>query len=303
MQINYRAGTVKDSYAVFCVFEQTVSDLLKRFGMAEPMSWDEPEKLAKMWARRRPFFEHLAHTADQFWVAEQDGRIVGYARSVVRGPVQQLTEFFILPAIQSGGVGRELLGRAFPNTGIPHRSIIATMDTRAQARYLKAGVYPHFPVYYFWRVPEVTAADTDLIVEPISEMPAVFAAVAELDTAVTGLQREVDHRWFMSNRQGFIYRRNNHIVGYGYVSNGSGNGPFALLDVADFPAVLAHAETVAATAGHEHFGLEIPMGNQTAVNHLLTRGFRLDNFVALFMCSQPFGQLDHYILTSPPYFL
>ena len=48
-------------------------------------------------------------------------------------------------------MGRELLTRGFPSEGATHRSIIATVDTRAQVLYIKAGVYPRFPIYYFGR--------------------------------------------------------------------------------------------------------------------------------------------------------
>lgn len=57
--------------------EEAIADLLLRLGVDEPTSFAEPEKLAKMWEKRRSLFEHLARTAYQFWVAEQNGRLWG----------------------------------------------------------------------------------------------------------------------------------------------------------------------------------------------------------------------------------
>jgi hypothetical protein len=88
---------------------------------------------------------------------------------------------------------------------------------------------------------------------------------------------------------------------YGYV--GARSGPFALLDASDFPAVLGHAENQAAVQGRDEFGLEVPMVNRAAVDHLLACGFRLDSFMALLMSDAPLGRFENYIATSPPFFM
>jgi hypothetical protein len=202
-----------------------------------------------MWQKRRSLYEHLAETADQFWIAEQADKAVGFARSIVRGEVRELTEFFVVPDVQSGSVGGELLARAFPADGVAHRLIIATTDLRAQARYLKAGVFPRFPLYYFWRQPEAVTVETDLEFVKV-EAGGDTAVLGDIDEAVLGFRREVDHRWLLRERRAYVYYRNDRPVGYGY--SGGPNGPFALLESADFPAVLAHAESEAAAAGRSH---------------------------------------------------
>jgi hypothetical protein len=298
--IQYRPGTIEDSYTVFCLFEETISDEFQRFGM-EATSWPDAEALARMWQRRASLYHHLARTAEQFWIAEDDGRAIGFARSILHDDVRQLTEFFVLPGNQSGGVGRELLARAFPSDGTRRRAIIATVDTRAQARYLKTGVYPRFPLYYFYRQPEATELESDLTIEPLPSSPtaAILTTLGDIDQAVLEFRREEDHAWLLTDRHGYLYRRNGRAVGYGYM--GKGNGPFALLDPADFPAVLAHAETQAAATASGHFGLEVPMLNRAAVDHLLGRGFQMHGFIALVMSDVPFGRFENYLVLSPPF--
>ena len=51
------------------------------------------------------------------------------------------------------------------------------------------------------------------------------------------------------------------------------------------------------------FGLEVPIINRPAVDHLLARDYRLDTFVAMWMGNTPFGRFDPYIFTSPPFTL
>lgn len=299
--IIYRPGTADDSYTVFKIFEDTYADLNRRMGSTEPTSTADPEALARMWAERRSLYEHLARTAEHFWLAERDGEPIGFARSVHRDGVRQLTEYFVLPDTQSAGVGRELLQRVFPQDGARRHSIIATTDMRAQARYLKAGVYPRFPLYYFWRKPEQVPVVSDLSFEPLTASTNTLAILADLDQQVLGYRRDVDHRWLTSDRRGYLYYRDTTPVGYGYT--GLRNGPFALLESSDFPAVLAQAESAAAQHGRDHFGVEVPMVNRSAVDYLLARGYRMDSFIAILMSNRPFGNFEHYINTSPPFFL
>ncbi len=295
-----RPGTHDDTYATFHVFEETLHDLIRRLGETNIEPWDEPDKLARMWAERRSLFEYLADAADQFWVAEQDNHVLGFARSIVRDGVRELTEFFIRPAGQSAGVGRELLARAFPANDAERRFIIATIDTRAQVRYLKSGMYPQFPICYFGRAPEAVTVETDLDFRPLTATPEHLAILDDLDRTVIGYRRSEEHRWLLTDRSGFLYTRHGQPAGYGY--SGKRSGPFALLDAQDYPAVLAHAEANA-VGRWDHFGVEVPMINRVAVDYLLKRGFRLDSFVALFMCDEPFGCWENYLLTSPPLFV
>jgi GNAT superfamily N-acetyltransferase len=191
--ITYRPGTLDDSYTIFRVFEEALSDLNRRLGSTASTSWQEPAALVRMWEERRSLYDHLARTAEHFWVAERDSQIIGFARSIWRDGLRQLTEFFIRPEEQSAGVGRELMARAYPKTGATRKLIIATADTRAQARYLKAGVYPRFPIYYFGRSPEAVTLDAGLTVEPIEASPRVLRTLGALDRALLGYQRDVDH--------------------------------------------------------------------------------------------------------------
>jgi GNAT superfamily N-acetyltransferase len=300
-EITFRPGTPEDAYTTFLLFEETFADLSVRLGFGEDI-WTDPDELAATWQERRPLYEYLSTHTDYFVVAEQNGRAVGFARSIRHDDVRELTEFFVLPSVQSAGVGRELLARAFPNDA-PYRCIIATTDLRAQGRYLRSGVYPRFPIYYFAGTPQPTAVPTDLTIAPLTADSETAVALAKIDQVVWGFRRGQQHDLLQTIRQGVGYWRNGRLVGYGYLNTGNGNGPFALLDAADYPAVLAHAESDAAAQGHPHFGLEMPLCNETAVQYLLQRGFQMEPFLAFFMCNRPFGRLENSIITSPPFFL
>ena len=299
MSVTYRKGTVEDSYLVFQVFVKSIIDYSERMNVMGITGGNDPEVLQSLWERRRSMFGHLAGSSPYFWVAEQDGMIAGYARSIEHDGMIELTEFFVLPGQQSAGIGHELLARAFPQTDSPHRVIIATLDERALSRYLKAGVYARFPIKYFSRKAERVDISTDIAFEPMQHA-IHLEAINGIDKYVLGHTRAPLHEWIVTSRDGFVYKRSGEIVGYGYV--GSSSGPFAVLDENEIPAVLAHAESRMAEKGGE-FGAEVPLINKKAIQYFMDRKYQMDDFTALFMSNEPFGRFDNYLCFSPIFFI
>ena len=297
----YRAGTAADSEICFDIFERAIDDLGRRTGGAANSTADDPAA----WETRRPLFDHLAATGDAWWVAEDEvtGNAIGYARSILRDGVRELTEFFVLPEAQSSGVGRELLARAFPAEGARHRGIVATIDPRAIARYLRTGLDARVPMVGLLGVPRPATVATDLVREPIDPEAPPLDDLASIDRAILDFRRDADHRWLAGERTGWLYRRQGRPVGYGYQpSRPAWGGPYAALDPADLPALLADGESAAAAAGHDEVTFDLPLTARPGLDHLLARGFHVDPFVMLFFTDGPTGGLDGYCLTSPPFF-
>ncbi len=295
----YRQGTAEDSFAVYQVFTQALIDFGERTNVMAITGGNYPALMKALWQSRKPLFDFLAQDFAHFWVAEKDGEIVAYARSIQHGDMLELTEFFALPNQQSTGLGRELLSRAFPNASARYRTIVATLDERALFRYLSTGVYARFPIKYIYRQAEKVNLKTDLKIEPMDQA-AHLNDMNRIDEQVLCHQREPVHRWISTTRSGFVYKRAGAIVGYGYV--GGSSGPFALLDENDFPAVLAHAESTMAEQGEE-FGVETPLINRKAIQYFTERKYRIDSFTTLFMSNEPFGQFENYLCFSPIFFL
>ena len=299
MSIRYPRDRLEDSQSVFQVFVKAIMDYSKRMGVRAITGGEDPAVLQALWQSRRSMFEFLAQDAAQFWVAERNGEIIAYARSIEHEGLQELTEFFVSPDQQSAGIGSELLSLAFPKTEARYRTIIATLDERALYRYMKAGVYGRFPFKYFYRKAEKVNLETDLIIEPMQQ-DIHIEAMNQIDRIIIHHARESIHRWVSTTRDGFVYKRNGEIVGYGYV--GSSSGPFAVLDDNDFPAVLAHAESRMAEQEKE-FGAEAPLMNTKAIEYFIERKYQIDSFSAIFMSNVPFGKFENYLGFSPEFFL
>lgn len=299
MTITYRPGTLADSFAVFQVFLKSIMDYSERMNVQAITGGNDPAMLASIWEKRKPLFDFLSESASQFWLAERDGEVLGYARTIEHDGLQELTEFFVAPNQQSGGVGRELLSRAFADDDAPYRTIIATMDERALSNYMRMGVYGRILLKYFSRKAEAVSVETDLTISPL-DLTVHLEALNRIDRELVNHTRADIHRWIAGRRAGFVYQRGGEVVGYGYV--GGNHGPFAVLNADDFPAVLAHAESRAAEKGDD-FGVSVPMINQKAVDYLLSRKYQIDSFTTVLMSNVPFGKFENYLTFAPEFFL
>jgi hypothetical protein len=298
--VRYREVEEADLPRLADILVAAVDDFGRRTNVIANSTAGDTAEMA--WERRRSLWEHLHRTAEASWVAVREGRLVGYARTINRGGLRELTEYFVLPGEQSAGIGGELLARAFPTEGAAHRVIVATSDLPALSRYLRTGLAGRFPIYTFEGSPSDEAELPDgLAAERLDRSPAAIELLAAVDVDVLGHRRDVDHEWLLGERRGWLYRRAANVVGYGY--HGDWQGPFAVLDEADMTAVLAHAEVEARRDGRAELAFEVPLVNKAAVGWLLARRYRMNPFFTFLLSDEPFGAFERYIHTSPPVFL
>jgi GNAT superfamily N-acetyltransferase len=289
-----RPATPADSRACFEVFLASITDFTRRLAR----SWNPDPEVE--WASLEPLYRHFGEHAAEWWVAEDGAELIGYARSVERGGLFELSEFFVHPERQKGGVGAALLSRAFPDGRGEVRAIIATTDLPAQARYYAAGTVARFPIVALEGPPRSVTIDPS--VEIVRATLADLPALERIDAAVLEFSRGPEFAWLLDTREGYLYRRDGDDIGYAFVS-AERAGPIATLDPEDQAAVLGHLETRAAELGAAELSFEVPMMNAVAMRHLLARGFRMDGFYTFLMSSRPFGSFDRYVGMSPPFVL
>ncbi len=299
--VRYRPLRPDDTWAAYAIFRRSLADLLTRQGQSWP--WVEQDEAE--WLQWRPLFEHMEATADQAWGAEVDGQLVGYARSIRRADTRELTELFVVVEAQGHGVGRALLERAFPATGVGHRSIVATADPAALSRYLRQGFRCTSPVYAFEGRPGEASPDRldGLVVKSLDDLSAEerSAGLAAVDDAILGARRDEDHAWLGTRGRGWLLVRAGAPVGYAY--SGTRQGPIATLDPGDMPAAIGVVERDVLVAGGDMVSLTVPLANTTATGYLIGRRYRLDPFTMHLLEDLPTVAADRYILTSPPFFL
>jgi GNAT superfamily N-acetyltransferase len=296
--VGYRRATSDDVAACHELMWESVTDLGRRQGT--PLEGSATD----WWSSSEPLNLLLARIAAEWWVAEEtgSGRLVGFARSIERDGLWELTEFFVRPDQQSRGLGKALLERAFPAGRGAVRSIVATSDVRAQARYYAAGTVARFPLYTLAAVPGDPEPTREVMAEPIDGERAIEAQRA-IERTVLGHRRSDDEiRWLLDRRQGHLYRRADRVIGFSFVGR-DGAGPMAALEPSDLPEILLHVEGLARTIGVQRLELQVPAPNAVAIHHLMGRRYRFDSWINILMSDRPFGQFDRFIPFGPPLFL
>jgi GNAT superfamily N-acetyltransferase len=288
---NIRRGTASDNRAAFDVSMLAMKDLFRRQGYEWKL---EPEAF---WKVMEPIVTHLAEHAAQWWIAEDraDGKLIGYARSVERDGLFELSELFVRPDKQSAGLGKLLLEKAFPSGRGEVRAIIATNDVRGLARYYAAGTAARFVLFSLTGQPRDAAAQSH---EAVRIGPAEVGEFAEMEQAVVGYARHADYPWLLRNREIYRYRNAGRTVGFGCFSE-SGQGPIVALEPNDQPAILRHFETLAHSRGMEDISFQVPSINVVVMNHLLERGYQIDTPPGLLMSSRDFGRFDRFLPFAP----
>ncbi|MCP5080862.1 MAG: GNAT family N-acetyltransferase [Alphaproteobacteria bacterium] len=297
----FRPIKTADLQNIARVFVASLNQRHLETGLAPIVDLSDETAWNTMWeAERRPLFEHVSAHAAVGWLAEDDGEVLGYARSIQRDDVCQLTDFFVLPGRQHAGLGRELLSRAFEQVESPSRLILANSNPAALSRYMRAGVYPMCTIFDFERKARPVSVETDLEVGSLPSEAEELEALNQIDKSLLGYTRPQEHTWLAEQRSRLMFFRNGTPAGYGYA--GRWSGPLAALDDNDMPAIMAQIETNAAKSDAT-FGVMVPLANRTAMTYLIDQGFHLDTgHTMYFMADFTPPGLDRYILSMPGFF-
>ena len=271
-----RPATAADSRAVFEVFIESLIDFGER--LEGRYHHGRRGGHRELWVKRAPIMTHAAETADKWWVAEEGGRVVGYARSTLRDGIRQLTEFFVRPEGAVGGCRTRTAG-----AGVPGRRSAGpnpARDPGHRAPWRDTSRPGCRRAFRSTTSAAHAASDPyrgDLEATPVTQR-SVRPGPARLDRS-RGARlpaRRGSSLAAVQPPRALYTSETAARSGYGYV--GLYQGPFATLDPAAIGAMLAHAESVAEV---EEFGVEAPLINGSAVQYLLEHGFRMDPFVEL----------------------
>jgi len=244
----------------------------------------------------------LASDPDGYFCAVEEGQIRGMVSALVRGRVWYLSMFFVLPGDQGRGLGRALLERALAYgeaRGAEIRCTLATLDPRAQARYVMAGMAPRWPIY---RLDGDAAAVTRLKaragLDPRErELPCDPGAAQTLTAEVFGHGRADDLAYWRGDGGAVVaIERGGELAAFAY-RRGERIGPAA----GRHETALLQAVAAAAAAGAGGGGsvtMRVPGACTSLLEALVSCGFRIGP-LTLFMASRLFGRPELYLPSGP----
>jgi len=244
----------------------------------------------------------LASDPDGYFCAVEEGQIRGMVSALVRGRVWFLSMFFVLPGDQSRGLGRALLERALAYgeaRSAQVRCTLATLDPRAQARYVMAGMAPRWPIY---RLDGDAAAVARLAaragIDPRKrELPCDPGAAEKLVAEVFSDGRADDLAHCLRDGGASVaIERAGGVAAFAY-RRGKQIGPAAGRDEMSFLEAVA-AAAAASVSGEGSVTLRVPGACASLLEALVSSGFRIGPFT-MFMASRPFGRPELYLPSGP----
>lgn len=213
--VDYRPiDPATDMDALGEIFYEADDELNERRGL--PKTPRNPMPLLRL-------FDHIVQgSPERAWLAERDGRVLGFGIAAQRADMTFLSFLFVRPPVQASGMGRALLERAM--AGSEYRAVcIGAIQPISAALYAQYGMVPRVPLFMFSGKPKSALRDlpAGMEIRPVS-----IEAVADLDHDVTGLARAGDHvAWEKWDRQRLGLYRSGELVGYGYVQSVGRLGP------------------------------------------------------------------------------
>ena len=312
--LTFRDGLAADLAPTFELSERAMHEVAARQGVVprDPPLTDA--RIRADWLRHRSLIEFLAAQPDgRYLLAEENNRLVGYARVVRFGAIEQLTELMVDPAHQGRGVGRALLERCWP--GAPSaalgRVVVAAGAPNDLTLYTEFGVMPvggHWHLraraedYLFRRSQETDA--------PIPAVHAVKPdrAVEEwtrLEPEAIGHDRRALHEFFARDRSCLAYTPpgGDRPAALCWVSAEGEIGPAIGAAAGDLvPVVLAALDRVAKSREPESLSIYATSLSWWLIRRLRGLGFQVF-WPSWIMCSVPLPGLDRYGPTRPPHVL
>jgi GNAT superfamily N-acetyltransferase len=226
----------------------------------------------------------------ELWLAELAGEAVGFAGLITRSGIGFLSEFFVDPRHQSGGIGRRLLARAL-SSGARRYCTLSSTDPRALALYVRAGLHPWWPHFLLTGVAD-RLGPIDASGARIQEARPDDPGIEEWDARISGRRRPEDHGFWRSDLGAlplWVERRGG-VVGYGYVRPVRSPAEPASVVIgpigSEAPADAAACAAAAVEWGRGHGGVlyaAVP-GPHPALPALLAAGFRI-TYVETFAAS------------------
>ena len=293
----YRPARAEDLEVADRLVVASINDLTQRHGFG-PMATASP-----------PRFQLFSLKDDPagLWVAEERGRILGFAFAWACEGLWFLAQLFVDPAQQGRGIGNELLRRAFDhaqatNAGV--RVLITFAFNRSsQGLYIRHGLFPRFPIYFFSLARENIKngpQDAPLRALPLDNSRATLENLARIDAAALGVSREKHHRFLLGDRAtlGFMLYAEDDPVGYAYLSPQGHIGPLAVTRAEMIEAAFGTAMGLAAQHDCQTLSAFVPGTSEAALRVAVEHGMRI-TFPMLLMSTREFGDWTRYLPRNP----
>ena len=301
MKVDYRLAEEDDLYPIHTALVESLNQFAAdRVLPLVEMDFDE----------NLPLWRHLLGPGGKgFLVAEVKKHIAGFCSYILRDHLWFLSYLVVSPEFQGTGIGRELFELALTEARGNETAKVVAAYTNASnwpsiSLYTRNGLYPRMPVL------KMEGSITNLCEpsEPVDPLPGQVVSLSEetvsliddIDLQIRGFRRDIDHRFWLGNREMrcYVFRGKDGVSGYAYVSDDGNIGPLAALNADEIANMLCFCLDRLSSEGADQFFVHVPGENTSALALLYDRGFKIQD-LGLVMSSVPFGKWENYIISRP----
>jgi ribosomal protein S18 acetylase RimI-like enzyme len=258
-----------------------------------------------------PLWRHFLGTSGEgFLVAEVKKRLAGFCCNILRDKLWYLSYFVVVPEFQGTGLGRDLFAKALTEVQENKEIEVIAAYTNASnwpsiSLYTRNGMFPRMPVLKLeGDISGICEATRE--VQPLEGIVAGLAedtitAIDDIDLKLRGINRDVDHRFWLgaAGMRCYLFKKRGKVTGYAYISDDGTIGPLATLNAEDdVERMLCFCLDRLSSQGVDSFTVHVPGANTAALTLLYDRGFKIQE-LGLIMSSLPFGKWENYIISRP----
>lgn len=312
--LSFREGSARDLSATFELSQRAIHHEAVRHDVAPPDRTLGDEEIAAAWGRQRGLLEFVdAQPGATTWVCEDTDELLGYARVVRFGAMEELTELMVAPGHQRRGIGRALLERVWPGDPSPElgRIAVAVGTPESLSLYTEFGVMPIGGHWHLWQPTasylERRSLELDAT-EPGVNVLKPERALQEwrrLEPPALGHDRSALHEFFARDRAclATVDIAAGKATALCWISNTGEIGP-AVGETPEhlIPVILAALDRVAKVHEPPELRVFCTTLSWWLMSRLRTLGFQVF-WPAWVMCSVPLPGLDRYVPTMPPHLL
>jgi hypothetical protein len=199
------------------------------------------------------------------------------------------------------------LNRAFDharNCGATNRALITfAFNKVSQGLYIRHGLFPRFPIYFFNVAREQLAGRVQgdqFRCVALTETASQLHDLARIDARALGVSREKHHRYLINDgtMRGFGLYAGEDCVGYAYVSHSGHIGPLAVMAPDALGMAFETALGLVAKNDCAQVSAFVSGASEPALRMAVERGMRI-TFPMLLMSSRDFGHWAQYLPRNP----
>jgi GNAT superfamily N-acetyltransferase len=314
IELTIREGGVGDLATTFELSERAMHAVAVRQGVVPAGVPLSDARIRSDWLRQRSLIEFLAAQPDgRYLICEGADGLLGYARAVRFGGMEQVTELMVDPDHQGHGIGRALMESIWPGDPTPDlgRIVVAAGAPNDLTLYTEFGV---MPIGGHWhmraRTDDYLALRSQETDAPIPEVHVLkpdraLDAWLRLEHDAVGQDRRSLHEFFARDRTCLAYSATgtNEPSALCWVSSEGEIGPAIGAAAGDLvPVVLAALDRVASSREPEMLSVYVTTLSWWLIRRLRKFGFQVF-WPSWILCSIPLPELDRYVPTRPPHVL